>query len=59
MLAGLPNAPSVYNPKKNPELAAQRQQQVLKRMVKCNMLTPEEASNLVILAQLLEAFETL
>ena len=59
LLAGLPNAPSVYNPKKNPELAAQRQQQVLKRMVKCNMLTPEEASDLVILAQLLEAFETL
>lgn len=54
LLAGLPNAPSAYNPKKNPELAAQRQQQVLRCMVNCKMLTAEEANNMVILAQLLD-----
>lgn len=42
MLAGIPNAPSVYAPTKNPELAKQRQQQVLSTMVKNGMLTEEE-----------------
>ena len=37
LLAGLPNAPSAYNPKANPELAVQRQQQVLRRMVDCDI----------------------
>ena len=50
LLAGLPNAPSAYNPKKNPELAAQRQRQVLRCMVNCNMLPPEQAGDLVMLA---------
>ena len=48
LLAGLPNAPSAYNPKANPELAVQRQQQVLRRMVDCDMLTSEEAGGLVL-----------
>lgn len=56
LLAGLPNAPSAYNPRKNPELAAKRQRQVLKRMVDCDMLTLEEADDLVILAQLMEDY---
>lgn len=43
LLAGLPNAPSVYSPNVNPELSAQRQQQVLARMVDCNLITEEEA----------------
>ncbi|MBP9019769.1 MAG: transglycosylase domain-containing protein [Bacteroidales bacterium] len=43
LLAGLPNAPSVYSPDVNPELAAQRQQQVLARMVDCDFITEEEA----------------
>ena len=34
MLAGVPNAPSVYAPTLNPELAKQRQKQVLNSMVK-------------------------
>lgn len=34
MLAGVPNAPSVYAPTVNPELAKQRQKQVLNSMVK-------------------------
>lgn len=33
MLAGIPNAPSVYDPRVNPELAKQRQQQVVKQMI--------------------------
>ncbi|HBA64461.1 MAG TPA: glycosyl transferase [Lachnospiraceae bacterium] len=41
LLAGIPNAPSVYNPIANPELARQRQQQVLRKMEKCGDLTLE------------------
>ena len=43
MLAGIPNAPSVYAPTKNLELAKQRQKQVLKKMVKYNTITKKEA----------------
>lgn len=41
MLAGIPNAPSVYNPD-NMELARKRQTQVIKSMVKYGYLTEEE-----------------
>ena len=47
LLAGIPNAPSVYAPTENPELARQRQGQVLDRMVECGFLTREEADALV------------
>ena len=40
-LAGLPNAPSLYA--SNPELALKRTQTVLKRMVKCRVLTQMQA----------------
>jgi monofunctional glycosyltransferase len=43
LLAGIPNAPSVYSPKVNPELSAQRQQQILARMVDCGYITDEDA----------------
>ena len=43
ILAGIPNAPSIYAPTKSPELAKQRQQQVLKKMVKHGYLTQEES----------------
>jgi membrane peptidoglycan carboxypeptidase len=43
MLAGIPNAPSVYSPTKNPDLAQQRQQDVLRCMVKYGYLTQDEA----------------
>lgn len=43
MLAGLPNAPSAYSPNSSPELAYKRSQTVLKRMVKCRVLTQTEA----------------
>lgn len=42
MLAGIPNAPSVYSPKVNPELAKQRQKQVLNALIKYGNLSPDE-----------------
>lgn len=38
MLAGIPNAPSAYNPLVNPDLAYQRQQQVIRKMEKAGFL---------------------
>lgn len=46
MLAGLPNAPSAYSPDSNPELAAQRMNQVLERMVACGALSQEDADRI-------------
>jgi len=39
MLAGLPKAPSVYNPIANPQRAKQRQQYVLRRMTELGYIT--------------------
>ena len=47
LLAGIPNAPSVYAPTKNPELAKQRQAQVLNKMVKYKYLTQEKANDIL------------
>ena len=47
LLAGVPNAPSVYAPTKNPDLAKQRQAQVLKKMVKYKYLTQDEANKIL------------
>lgn len=47
LLAGIPNAPSVYAPTKNPELAKQRQAQVINKMVKYDYLSQEEADELL------------
>lgn len=47
LLAGIPNAPSVYSPTKNPELAKQRQKQVITQMVKYEYLTQEEAQSII------------
>ena len=38
MLAGIPNAPSVYSLTKNPELAKQRQKQVINKMIEYKYL---------------------
>lgn len=46
LLAGIPNAPSAYALTKNPELARQRQQQVLKKMINHGALTEAEASKI-------------
>lgn len=43
LLAGIPNAPSVYAPTKNPELSKQRQKQVINKMIEYEYLTQNEA----------------
>lgn len=47
MLAGIPNAPSVYAPTKDPNLAKQRQKQVIKKMIEYKYLTEEQADNIL------------
>ncbi|CCX38820.1 putative uncharacterized protein [Clostridium sp. CAG:1013] len=47
LLAGIPNAPSVYDLTINPDLAAQRQRQVVDMMVKYEYLTTDEAIDIV------------
>ena len=47
MLAGIPNAPSVYAPTKNLELAKQRQKQVLNKMIEYGYLTQNEANEIL------------
>lgn len=51
MLAGIPNAPSVYAPTKNPDLAKQRQKQVMNKMIENGYLTKDEANNILKQAQ--------
>ena len=46
MLAGVPNAPSVYAPTVNPDLAKKRQKHVLEKMVEYGYITQEEANNI-------------
>ena len=43
MLAGVPNAPSVYAPTVNPDLAKKRQYHVLKTMVEYGYITKEQS----------------
>ena len=43
LLAGIPNAPSVYAPTKNPELSKQRQKQVINKMIEYGYITQNEA----------------
>ena len=47
LLAGIPNAPSVYSPTKNPELSKQRQKQVANAMVKNGYITEEEVNKIL------------
>ena len=51
MMAGVPNAPSVYAPTKNPDLASQRQRQVLDKMVRYEYITEEEKEEILELGQ--------
>lgn len=46
MLAGVPNAPSVYAPTVNPDLAKKRQEHVLEKMVEYGYITQEEANSI-------------
>ncbi len=47
MLAGIPNAPSVYAPTKNLNLAKQRQKQVITKMIEYGYLTEQEAKDII------------
>ena len=51
MMAGVPNAPSVYAPTKNPDLAAQRQRQVLDKMVRYEYISEKEKEEISELGQ--------
>ncbi len=44
MLAGLPKAPSAYNPIVNPKRATQRQRHIIDRMLENNFITAEQAT---------------
>lgn len=47
MLAGVPNAPSVYAPTVNPELAKQRQKQVLNSMLQYGYISESDRSQVL------------
>lgn len=47
MLAGIHNAPSVYNPKENLKLAKERQKQVADKMVEYGYLSKEKEDEIL------------
>lgn len=47
MLAGIPNAPSVYNPKVSLKLARERQKQVIDKMIKYGKLSEGKADEIL------------
>jgi len=47
LLAGVPNAPSIYAPTKNAHLAQQRQEHVLDAMVDCDAISDEEKQQIL------------
>ena len=47
LLAGIPNAPSVYSLTANPELAEQRQEYVVQRMVQYGYISEDEARSIL------------
>lgn len=51
ILAGVPNAPSVYSPDNNSPLTGQRQQQVLDSMVEYGFIKESEAENILNINQ--------
>lgn len=50
LLAGVPNAPSVYAPTKNPDKAEKRRLQVVNRMIACGYITVAESETYAALA---------
>lgn len=58
LLAGIPNAPSVYSPYENLDLARQRQHQVLNSMVKNGYLTENEANTIASDNSVFSRFES-
>lgn len=49
LLAGVPNAPSVYSPKVNIELAHRRQEKVVATMAECGYLSEDECDDILIM----------
>lgn len=47
LIAGVPNAPSIYAPTRNLDLAEQRQKQVVYAMIEYGKLTTQEASSII------------
>lgn len=47
LLAGIPNAPSVYSLTANPELAEQRQEYIVQRMVQYGYISEDEAQSIL------------
>ena len=47
MLAGIPNAPSIYSPTVNPELTKQRQKQVLNSMLTYGYISESDKSKVL------------
>ena len=47
LLAGIPNAPSVYSPNANPELSRQRHSQVIRQMIKYDYLEEAKGEELL------------
>ena len=47
LLAGIPNAPSVYSLTANPKLAEQRQEYVVQRMVQYGYISEDEAQSIL------------
>lgn len=47
LLAGIPNAPSIYAPTKNPSLAVKRQRQVINKMIEYGYLTEAKANEIM------------
>ena len=46
LLAGIPNAPSIYSPNANATLSKQRHRQVINKMIKYKFITEEEADEI-------------
>lgn len=46
LLAGIPNAPSIYSPNANATLSKQRHRQVINKMIKYKYITEEEANEI-------------
>lgn len=51
LLAGIPNAPSVYSPKVNPELSAKRQEKIIDCLIDCDYITEEEGAKILAMAE--------
>lgn len=47
MLAGVPNAPSVYAPTVNPDLAKKRQKHVLNKMIEYGYISQEDSNSII------------